>query len=696
VPQAASPEAFTVKTALITRAGRLLPWAVLLILIPGRRAAAGLEVLDSYAHCDRPFPQYVRFWHEDANLEEAVTEGTDARAQAEAVGGSLHVLVRNAGPVPLEIRDVAMAGISLDRAIAVSGQRKTKVFASIHFAHLPADQLQRLIDAGEPVWFRVDPETIAPGGTGEVVVRLRRIAPAGVGRGERSLVLLHGDGQTMVRVPVDRDRPRFESISFSRDLRTAFLYTHAPASPAAGPLRIRLDGRDVTASAKTALDRGCDTACTVLALDPAPPAASFRCFQAEYPGGATAAAGLRVWADDFAYGIFGGKPGEAGDERIARQYVDDITGHHINLQMPQIGSSAVQSFFKSQAGRDYCAARGLRFILPEAGKFGVRDPFAYYLHDEPDCGDYKAQGLPADRKIGAMGRYVVQRGMEIRRADPLVPQMVNVDMTFKPQNWYTYGQIADLLAADPYYQARLRTAWTRHPERKEMYARATYVYAVGEVCRAACAPRPLHLILYSVAHVDKDTGQRFRCATPAEKRIEVYYALAAGARGLSYWWYTPGRPSRGVGAAGSDPDLAALWEEIGRLGAEVRAAGPLLLNACPVRRELEASAGLWGRTLAVGHETLVLLAVNDRHRNDDHGTTLDPVRDATVRLEAPGGTKVAEAFEITPGGTRDVNARMSGTQLELRLGDVEAARMFVVTSDKGLRAALQAGTRRQP
>ncbi len=48
------------------------------------------------------------------------------------------------------------------------------------------------------------------------------------------------------------------------------------------------------------------------------------------------------------------------------------------------------------------------------------------------------------------------------------------------------------------------------------------------------------------------------------ERIEAYYSIAAGAKALSYWWYTPAGEYYGCG--GDDPASRALWKELGLVG----------------------------------------------------------------------------------------------------------------------------------
>ncbi len=651
---------------------------------PSLSAGDALVVLDGRYRPDRAFDHFSRFWGEKDGLPNqlgAIDAPQDVPESAE-LGGSIHVYVRNTSPQPVTIEDVTLSGVSLKEALVYSDQRLRKKFASISFSKLEKPELDRLLACGEPVWWRADPAPIPAGGTAEVIVRLRRhpqVSAVPVG-------LIAGGPALKAEVRPRLGQARFRSISFDAGLKTAYLFIET--NKLGAPRTILLDGKDVTAQSRIQHDANLDLTPVTVNLPSALTDCSFHVVQARLADGSLVSAGARAWAEEFVYGMFGGRPGKDGDTALARAYIDDITSHNINVQMPQMGSAAVQTFLKTDEGRAYCRERGLRMIVMNPGTWGVRDPLIYYVHDEPDCGDYKMEGVPENRKIGGMGQWCIEHARELRAADPDVPQMINVDSTYKPQNWYTYGQLADVFATDPYFQARLADAYSRRPDRIPLYTKATYLYAVASVAESACAPRPLHVFLDATARTEK-TNRPFRIATPEEKRIELYYALAAGTKGLSYWWYTPGGKASGVGSADRDPAAAALWREIGRLGAEVRTAGPLLLRSCPIELPVTSSAkSLWVRCLA-SDDVIVLLLVNDDYETGEKGTTCRPLDNVSCRVKLPAWLSPGPTFEITSNGIRNVRTSGSGGEVTLELGRVAITRLVVIARDAALRSQLE-------
>lgn len=647
---------------------------LLLVLIAafGLPAQGAPELLDSCFRADTAFPEFARFWSDSSQA--------DSQAANEKLGGSLHVYLRNTGAGPMQIQDVLLDGISLKQAIAYSDQRKFKKVAfaaSLFFSKLPQADRDRLVSMGEPIWWKADPSTIKPGETAEVVVRLRRVprdSPI-------KLAVASTAGASEAAIPTGVAKPRIESIGFPAGLDRVCAYFSSPIAGNA-PVKVLMDGEDVTGRCIVGSDPKLGISPVVVRLSFPVERGSFHCFQGIYADGSKATAGIRAYDDELGYGLWGARPGGEDELDIGREHVRDMGLHNINVQMPILGSGAVAKFMTTDEGRRLMARLGIRRILDEPEKSDQR--FAFYLADEPDTADFKVQGVPAQSKVGCLGQGLLKRADDLRAADPLTPSMVNVNMTFKPHNWHIYGQLPDYFAADPYYQTRLAQAYWNKPDTIPVYSKCTFVHAVASVCNSACSPRPLHIMLNSVRSQKGD--KVFRWGTREEKRIELYYALAAGAKQISYWWFLPIKPGAdGANGCGADhPQARALWNEIGLLGAEVRTAGPIITTGCPAALDVRAPEKLWVRTLIAGTDTAVILCVNDDYTNDQNGTSIRPVGNAEVSVALPAWLEAKSVFEIDLHGVQDVKWD-SADRLSLRLGTVKVTRMVVITSDESLR-----------
>jgi hypothetical protein len=646
-------------------------------------AAPALTLLDAHFRPDVVLPEFARLWHYAVADREKWSEEQlrDWYAQR-PLGGGIHVFFRNDGREPLTFKDVLLGGFSLQRVIAFSDQRIKRKPASIFFADLPKAQLDRLVALGEPVWWRVQPGRVDPGGVGEIYIRLRARPRAA----QVELVLQHSGGTQKYSVPVGAGLPRVESVSFDDRQQRIFACLRYPDHPQAQVKRVLLDGQDMTAGASIVSDQRFELSPFEVQLPRSWPVGSFHCLQAVYEDDSVASTMIRVWQDEFMCGIWGGRSGKEGDSAGAIAHLRRLAENNLNLQMPQVGSAMLSSFYATPQGRRWLVQNDFGLMVNEPGKWGAEDPYAFFIHDEPDCGDALIKGLPAGHEVGSLAQWAQSRHEELRAADSQVPTVLNVDSSFKPENWYTYGQLPDLYCTDPYYQPRLWEAYGKHPDRLEIYKKATYVLAAGSICRSACAPNPLHVVLYACRRARQES--RFdRFPTPPEKRIEAYYALAAGAKGLSYWWYTP-TGGKSVGVGSDDPAARALWREIGLISAEARTAGPLLVKACPIEVSHRSTSGVWLRALACGNDSLVLLIVNDQYENTDVGTQIRPVESAEMAVRLPSWVEPKSVFTIGPEGVRPARAERSASLLKLSLGRLEVTRLVVVTSDPRVQSDL--------
>ena len=485
-----------------------LPMLVAALAVTGAAAAplmAQVTVIGVQYRADQPFLEHDCFW----DAASYPTSCPPANPLSTA-----HVFLRNAGASPVTMQDVVFAGESLAEILVLHFQVVKRQPASIWLDNLSAPRLNALVAAGEPVWYKMDPAVLPPGGTGQIVVRLRQTPQIP----SLSIQVVHSAGTTAATVPVDGAQPRISSIGFSADLTRAYLYWRRAAGPAA-PVAIRLDDVDVTAVAATGSDPALPFATTVLQLAQPLAATSLHVFQGVYADGTTTTAAIRAWVNPFIHGTWGAKSGADNDFAAARAWIDDATNHSVNSLVVQLGSAALGDYLKTSEGRQYAADRGYGFVIDDIGKWSCSNPLMWFIRDEPDAADSRVTDIPGDKMVGSLAQMAVQTGETLRAADITAPTTLNLDMTYKPFNWYNYGQVADVTMSDPYYQARLREAYWSNPARIPLYNKATFVYAVSQLAQSASEPNPLHIIQYSCEYIDSTLGQTFPFPTPQSKRI---------------------------------------------------------------------------------------------------------------------------------------------------------------------------------
>jgi len=152
-------------------------------------------------------------------------------------------------------------------------------------------------------------------------------------------------------------------------------------------------------------------------------------------------------------------------------------------------ASGLDYFLLTDEGLAYRKSIGMEGMATWFGN--MKQPLMYFLQDEPDAQDYGVgESKEPFRRLGALAQGLVEKSRTLRKKDPVTPQLLNMDNTFKPDNWYTYAQHSDLPCADPYYAEQLRGLYLKAPGAYHTQTKPTYVKAVTQVCQSACAPKP--------------------------------------------------------------------------------------------------------------------------------------------------------------------------------------------------------------
>jgi hypothetical protein len=658
--------------------------AALLGILAGAPANAGLTVLGVQYQQDELFPEYDCIWH-DKNYP--------TNCSGTYLGGNVHVYLKNTGASSVTVTDMTLAGYSLETVLQLNANQHS-ARSVFYYWDDPSSQAPALVAAGLPVWYKGDPAVIPADGVGQAIMRLRfppTTPTVAVG------VVTTG-GTITTNITIDANAAQLANVGFSTN--RAKVYLHWRRSGGAAPTTIKMDGVDVTANTTTVGDTSVNYAESV--FTPAAPLAymSYHVFQGIYADGKTATAALRAWSHPFLHATWGVFPDAGNDTAHTQAWIDEATAHGFNAAQNQVGGIA--GYLDSAGGKAYADARGGYGVI-QWNNSTTANPLLNFINDEIDAeednvrGTFCGTGLKLDcsaSPMGILGMRSIAEGESYRASFPNTPTTINLDGTFKPENYYAYGQAVDVLQADPYYQKRLKdTYWYYYPQFVPLYNKATYIYAVSKACARAAEPNSFHVILQSTESKEDVNGtvKTWPFATPQCKRIEAYYALAAGTKGISYWWFNTcsGQCSNGLGDQ-SKQTARDLWKEMGLYGNEMKTVSPLLVTSHPVDMTLAPSANVWARALAAGPDTIILLVVNDNYYNDEAGFHSTDVSGATVTATLPSWLQTSlSAFEITGGGLNDVSMTRNGSQLQVDLGTLKITRMLVVTRDASLRATIQ-------
>ncbi len=636
-------------------------------------ADAAVTLLGVQYQQDNPYAEYNCWYHYGSY---------PASCGGVITGCNVHVFLKNTGGSSVTISDVTLAGYSLKTVLKRNSNFHDA--ASIYFYW--DDPPQDILNAGEPVWYRADPNPIPAGGVARVVVRLRSVPvtqPVSIG-------VITSAGTVSTTVSVNAGDPVLASVGFSSD-RTK-VYLHWRRSGGAAPTSIYMDGTDVTANATTVGDANVNFASTILQFGTPLANMSYHVYQGVYADGKTATGALRTWVNRFIYGTWGVREIPDNDAAAARAWIDDCNRRGVNAYVMN-SSSGLQDYMATAAGRDYAEARDYGYVK-DSNTWGT-NPRMWFIDDEPDieegniaCGTGLRIPCGGGHTTGILGLRLLEYGESLRTINPAAPTTINLDGNFKPDGWYAYGQLADVMMMDSYYEQEMASNHWYHPERDPLYTKPTSIYAAAIATTTAAEPNPMHMILYSCEYKDLSLGYVWPFASPESKRIQAYYALAGGAKGMAYWWFKRGYPFNGLGDGG--PAAEMLWKEIGLVGNEIRTVQPLLVTAHPVTTMMATSAGVWARALAVGVDSMMVIAVNDQFYNDQSGTHLTPVTNASVTITLPSWLQASpSAFAVTPYGISDVGVLLSGNQLRVCLGTLSVTRMVVITTNASLKSQIE-------
>jgi hypothetical protein len=587
---------------------------------------------------DYYFPENDCYWNSSAY---------PGPCRTPVLGATVHVYVKNTGASSVTINDATLAGYSLTNVIKTS--TSTHEAASIYFYW--DNPPQDIIDAGEPVYYRFDPPVIPPGGVGQVAVRLRFVPTTptvNVG------VVTVAETIT-TNITVDANTPRITSIGYSEDLKKVYL--HWRRSGGAAPTSIWLDGTDVTSLTTTVGDTSMNFGASVICLSNALPFFSYHVFQGMYADAKIAAISQRAWTNKFIYATWG---------TMGANWIAEATARGFNsIEVPSAG-----------------------YIIDLNPTV---DPDMWILNDEPDAEESNAANtscgnglkIPCDGIRGSgilVKREAVIHAAELRAARPNVPLSINLDSAYTPESFFNWGPAVDILQTDNYYEPRLSSSYLDFPSRIPLYKKALFSYAVARTASAAAEPNPYNHLLYCAKRSD------WPFPTPQSKRFEIYYSLAGGSKGMSYWalvsHYANGLNTTEVASL-------VLWKEMGLCGNEIKTARNLIVKSTPVDLPIVTSTNVWARAVASGTDTLILYVVNDNYYSDIAGCHVTPVSGATVTATLPSWMQSPTAFEVTSGGLRAVNTQLAGNQLQVNLGTLNLTRMIVLTKDARLLSALQ-------
>jgi len=501
-------------------------------------------------------------------------------------------------------------------------------------------------DRNDPRFERSDSAEVRSGGWVDCCIRLRSVPKGKV----IATFETGGSGLMDVAVPIVAPRVRIETIAFSTGIDRLYVYLRSLDGKPVGKCKVLIDGHHV--SARWTL--GPMVSGLLLAeidLKPAWELGSFHLIEVALQGGGTLARIIRAWDGYFCIGLYG---------VLEPARVADAKAHGFNTYFTG-GVSPILD----EAGMNYVPAHNVGEGRKRTGN--VSGTLFYQNKDEPDAHDWgSGEDLPPMERLGVNAQAEVLPDLRYQRArDPGTPNLLLVDNTYKPLQWYVYGQIADIYCTDPYVPLNGR--------------QLDYVWRALDVARDACTPSPLVSVLWACA---LDGKRKFgnNAPTPEEIRMAVFYALGCGVKGIAY--FIDMSQKTGEGQFTGLSDIKPLWQEVGRTNRDVAILAPYLSIGCPVPGGVKVE-GAWARAVMCGSDKLVVIVVNTKHyiafETRNECSLHEVTRDVDVSIQLPPEFQCCKVEEINNGRLISMPGKVEKGALRLKLDVLDTARAVLIS-----------------
>ncbi|MCC6445773.1 MAG: hypothetical protein IT210_20255 [Armatimonadetes bacterium] len=530
------------------------------------------------------------------------------------LGGMVYLYIRNDSATAVALEDLSWQGMGVRQHAAAPGYNA--------------------------IWWRMLPDSLPPGGEGEIALCLRKSLDA-----PTEFTARFSDG-TALRQTVSLDSPpfRIETLAFGEDLRTVYLYIEAASKDSPRPKEVWLDGKPLRRETRW-LSRGYAGGVRAAVVRLARPLERGRLYTFRVASGKTVVgATMRAFSGLSRFGTYG--YGEF--ERYAAS-----------------GLNAYNSFSTvSKQGLDEARKQSVKVVMvvgtgaPPAETAGHPALFAYLAMDEPDVHDYsRDKGRPMNLRPGTLAMEMVNAAESCRKADPLTPTMTTLDLTFVPNNYFIYGPVADIANPDCY---PISIGWPIQAIREK-----------ARTVKRAAAPRPFMLTYQGcweeigipqdhwvgAPEIRREGWQKFaatsklrgfgRAPVPPEIRMQMLYAIGCGARGL--YSYTDATEAGGSLIFHSSADVPELWQAVGQTSRMLRQVASLIEIGHPVAWATASQPSLWASTLLAGEKAALVAVVNEDNQADRNGFKQNPARDARFAFPDLPWLQIAGVWRVDEG-----------------------------------------------
>ena len=574
-------------------------------------------------------------------------------------GGHYLIAVRNIGKTPMEVADSLLDGVSVVDGLKTQGELKSTSIWHGEYLAEPSVPIQKLAEAGEPIWYKIRPASITPGGLGFVLIRTRLIPGHPV---EVRITDNRGKACTALVRP-EKPKARIAYVGFGANCEQMVVFARklTPADLALD--RVYLDEVDITAQCKFASkDFWNDLGILTVALETPLKEGSHHLLRLTTHQGVEIVDIVRAKRDFFPIGVYGwSSKGATAVERMYDFY-RSLKAHHFNTGLVFVWQkdSAMRNSVEGQE-----LARHNDIMLLDA------DDKHWYVRDEIDIWEgVHLEFFPESKRLGCMAQTDVIDFMKDKlNEDAAALGWLQLDGWGHPANYFIHARGADIASSGDYAGQGAK--------------QPIAVYDAVNALRWAAMPGAFNTLIY--AAWEKSIGVP-RFPTPQEEKMMAYYCLASGGKGLCYYTYDDSKPG-GTGDHGVEAN-PTLLKTMGQINLTVQTLTPLLLGAYPcdgiVSRHSVGTATnsdtLWHRTLLCADGTVILILVNHDFTSDREGFSSTPLKDVRLELQLPLWEQHEAALAVDGNGIRELEFSTNGgnRSITLNLPELKTVELIVI------------------
>jgi len=515
---------------------------------------------------------------------------------------------------------------------------------------------------GEVIWYRVNPQVLAPKNTIEVLVRLRSIPVSDI---KVTAVCDNGEEIELVFNKDSIEKSRFGMIDFPNK-NTVSAYIDNLTANKLTIKKVLLDNIDVTKNSSIInKSYSKDVPCYVeISLNTPLAMSSYHVLKVVNSDGSKSISQFRVRDNRFELGIV---PGGLSPAQYKKYFFNTL--YFINSEQTNLTDPEFEKNNFTVVGRA---------TNENSANYAKSVPDKKMMHisiDEPDA--HEPAGLDYMDRSGINIMKSVNGFAKLQRElDPYHPTALMIDSTYAPLNWYNYGEVAD----EPYHDTYCPTIWHGYNLKAADYD--------SKVFSSAIAPRPAQFMIWATFNtgaVDK------RAPTPEENEISAHYAIGNGVKGLHYfmdWSSYPMEIEGGYYVGASKCNM--LWKSIGKLNAKLTRLSGLLDNAYPYEIAKSNNKKLHVASLMSGKDTFIITLINEQHKiNVNNVRTgmmpyLPAIKNTLVEIKLPSYMKLKKAYRVKWDSVEEIKLTNKNGKYYYNLNDLLTAETLVLSSDNNI------------